>query len=248
MRFLKLFKKKDPTLLQSAIKTDMHSHFIPGIDDGVKTPEEACFLIGKMHESGITKIVTTPHIRGEVYENTPEIILKGLEDIREQLSAKNISVQIEAAAEYFADDYFTALITNKSPLLTFGKNNNILIEFSHYSPPLNYKSIIFDLQSRGYTVILAHPERYYYFHKNFQIYFDLYERGVQFQLNLVSLSGFYDGSVAKIADKIIDAGLYSFAGSDIHNKFYLDAWRKSLKTKSYQKLFEKCNIMNDSIF
>jgi len=240
-------KNKNSTLAQSKYVCDIHSHLIPGIDDGVKTLEEAVDLIRDLHASGIKRIVTTPHIRGEIYENTPEIIMAGLQKVKTVLAEENIPVDMYAAAEYFIDDYFIHSLRDNIPFMTFSKDNHILVEFSHYSPPLNYKTIIYDLQLAGYTVVLAHPERYLYLHKKFDTYKDLYNRGVQYQLNLVSLVGYYDQMSLRTADKLIDAGMYTFVGSDVHNKFYMQACKKALRTKSYEKLFDKCNIMNDQI-
>lgn len=232
---------------QFGFKTDIHSHLIPGIDDGVKTIDESVSLIRELHALGITKIITTPHIRGEVYENSPEIIHAGLEELRHAVTEEKIPVEIEAAAEYFIDDSFLKLIQEKVPLMTFGKHKHILVEFSHFSIPYNFKTIIFDLQSMGYTVVLAHPERYYFFQNKIEEYKDLYFRGVQFQLNLVSLAMYYDRISAKTAEKLIDLGLYSYVGTDMHNKYYLQSCKKALGMNSFHKLTAKCNIMNDII-
>jgi len=248
---LKLFGIFSQTTAKQEAKshyaTDIHSHLIPGIDDGVKTLEESVSLIKQLHETGINRIITTPHIRGELYENTPDIILSGLEQVKEALKEQQIEITIEAAAEYYVDEYFGEKIRNNEPLMTFGHQKYILIEFSHFSPPVNYKTILFDLQSRGYHVVLAHPERYYYFHNNMDVFQDFYERGILLQLNLVSLAGFYDKPAMKIARKLIEKGFYSFAGSDLHNKFYLDAYRKILSSHDYMQLKERCVIMNDML-
>lgn len=245
MGLLGLFGKKESKTISAGLHTDIHSHFIPGIDDGVKTVEETLRLIGELASMGYTKIITTPHIRGEVYENTPEIILNGLQHVKAAVEKAGINISLDAAAEYFVDDSFMQMVSDKAPLMTLGNNKHLLIEFSHYNPPLNYKTILFDLQSQGYSVILAHPERYGYFHGNFDAYRDLYDRGVFLQLNLVSLTGFYDRSSKIMAEKIIDHGLYSFAGTDAHNEFYIRAVRKALGMKNYRILREKCTLMND---
>jgi protein-tyrosine phosphatase len=241
------FNRNKKQVLNSGFQTDIHSHLIPGIDDGVRSMEESVSLISELAKSGYTRIITTPHIRSEVFPNTPETILSGLEQVKIAVAEKNIQVTIEAAAEYYVDDYFLNLIEEDTPLLCFGNSKYLLIEFSHFSPPLNYKTIIFDLQSKGYRVVLAHPERYYYFHNNFDIYRDLYERGVLLQLNLVSLVGFFDNAAAKIAKKIADSGMYSFVGTDTHNKHYIQACNKVYGQKFYQTLKERCTIINDLI-
>ena len=198
-----LFGSKQKKEIMSDFYTDMHSHFIPGIDDGVKTVDEALSLIREMSSIGYRRFITTPHIRGEVYENTPAIILNGLQHVQEAVAQAGLDVTLEAAAEYFVDDHFMQMVSEKEPLMTFGTQKHLLIEFSHYCAPLNYKTVIFDLQSQGYSVILAHPERYAYFHNNFDAYIDFYDRGVLLQLNLVSLTGFYDRYSQKMAEKLI---------------------------------------------
>jgi protein-tyrosine phosphatase len=248
MGFFGIFGKREhQNEITSDVLTDIHSHFIPGIDDGVKTVDEALSLIGDLSSMGYTKIITTPHIRGEVYDNTPEIIMNGLQHVKDAVEKAGLNISLDAAAEYFVDDRFMQMVSDKEPLMTLGSQKHLLIEFSHYNPPLNYKTILFDLQAQGYSVILAHPERYGYFHGNFDTYRDLYDRGVFLQLNLVSLTGFYDRSSKIMAEKIIEHGLYSFAGTDAHNEFYIRAVRKALGMKTYRMLREKCTLMNDMI-
>jgi protein-tyrosine phosphatase len=243
---LSFLKKKKQIQKMSEIKTDMHSHLIPGIDDGVKTMSESLAMIKGLHELGYERIITTPHIRFEIYENTGISILEKCVELKKQVKENNISVQIECAAEYFIDEAFVKLMKEEE-LLTIGDNKYLLIEFSHFSPPLQMKTIIFDLQSMGYRVILAHPERYFYFHKYFDKYIDLIDRGVMLQLNLGSIVGFYDKSVAKVAEKLILSGLYTFIGTDLHNERYLKSIQKAVNHKLYSKIFELCSIFNDEL-
>ncbi len=242
-----LFGKKESKTISAGLHTDIHSHLIPGIDDGVGTADEAVSLIKELSLLGYSRIITTPHIRCEVYENNPGIIQDGLAQVKEALTKENLNITLEAAAEYFVDDRFMQMVSDKVPLMTMGSQKYLLIEFSQYSAPYNYKTVIFDLQAQGYTLILAHPERYAYFWGNFDAYRDLYDRGLLLQLNLVSLSGFYDRNSRIMAEKLISHGMYSFAGSDAHNQFYIQSLKKSLGMKSYIQLKEKCTLMNDMI-
>jgi protein-tyrosine phosphatase len=179
----------------------MHSHLIPGIDDGVKTVEESLELIRHFHRMGFKKLITTPHIQAEYYRNTPEIILAGLERVRAAIEKEAIPVSIEAAAEYLLDDGFEDKL-NSGRLMSFS-DKYILLEMSYFSPHPELKSIIFKLQVEGYKVILAHPERYTYWFNDFGKYEDLRDRGVYFQLNTVSLAGYYPDPVKKFAEKLI---------------------------------------------
>jgi protein-tyrosine phosphatase len=223
----------------------MHSHLIPGIDDGARTMEDSLDLVRKMHALGFTKLITTPHIQSEFYKNTPENILSGLEKLREALAAENLPVQIEAAAEYLLDDGFEEKMKNGN-LLSFA-DKFILVEISYYSPPPNLKSSIFNLQCDGYKVILAHPERYSYWFKDFAKYEDLKERGVFFQLNTVSLAGFYPDPVKKFAEKLIEKGMIDFIGSDMHNMNYMNALERSLKEKALGRLIASGKLRNGEL-
>jgi len=236
-------RKKTPDF--TAIKTDMHSHLIPGIDDGARTMEDSLNLVRKMHALGFTKLITTPHIQSEFFKNTPEIILSGLENLREALAAENIPVQMEAAAEYLLDDGFEEKM-NAGNLLSFS-DKHILIELSYYNPHPNLKSFIFNLQCEGYKVILAHPERYTYWFKDFSKFEDLKERGVFFQLNTVSLAGFYPDTVKKFAEKFIEKGMIDFIGSDMHNTNYMAALERSLKEKPLARLIASGKLRNGEL-
>jgi protein-tyrosine phosphatase len=223
----------------------MHSHFIPGIDDGARTMDDSIAMIKRMHELGYKKLITTPHIQGEFYKNTPEIILGGLANLKEAVAAANIPIELEAAAEYLLDDAFEEKM-NAGTLLTFS-NKFILVEMSYYSPNPNLKNLIFNLQVDGYKVILAHPERYTYWFNDFAKYDDLKDRGVYFQLNTVSLAGHYPEPVKKFAEKLIEKGMIDFVGSDMHNMNYMKSMENSLKEKALTRLIGSGKLLNKSL-
>jgi tyrosine-protein phosphatase YwqE len=229
----------------SAVKADMHSHFIPGIDDGARTLDDSVTLIRRMHELGYKKLITTPHIQHEFFRNTPEIILNGLEKVRGALKSENIPVDLEAAAEYLLDDGFEEK-ASQGNLLTFS-GKYLLVELSYFNPHPNLKTFVFNLQVDGYKVILAHPERYTYWFSDFSKYEDLKDRGVFFQINLVSLAGFYPDPVKKMAEKLMEKGMIEFVGSDMHNTNYMQALERSLKEKSLAKLVESGRLLNATL-
>jgi tyrosine-protein phosphatase YwqE len=238
-----LFSSRKPALPDfSAVKTDMHSHLIPGIDDGARTMEDSLQLIRGMHALGFKKLVTTPHIQGEFYKNTPEIILGGLAEVRQAIAREGIAVELEAAAEYLLDDAFEEKM-KAGDLLTFS-GKHILVEMSYYSPNPDLKNIIFNLQVDGFKVILAHPERYSYWFKDFSKYEDLKDRGVFFQLNTVSLAGHYPEPVKKVAEKLIEKDMIDFVGSDMHNPNYMRSLENSLKEKSLARLVASGRLGN----
>ncbi|MFZ4402171.1 MAG: tyrosine-protein phosphatase [Bacteroidales bacterium] len=235
-------KKLSQPINLASIGIDMHSHLIPGIDDGVATLNQSIALIREMHDLGFSKIITTPHIQGEVYKNTPEIILAGLEDVRKAIKTEGINVQLEAAAEYLLDDGFAEKFQSKN-LLTFG-SKYILVEMSYFSPHPNLFNFIFDLQIDGYKVILAHPERYSYWFNSFNKYEELKDRSVFFQLNTISLGGYYGEMVKKVAEKLVDANMIDFLGTDMHNTNYLNGLKETQFEKYLDKILSSGKIMN----
>jgi tyrosine-protein phosphatase YwqE len=220
----------------------MHSHLIPGIVDGARTLDDAMALARRMHELGYTKLVTTPHVQHDFYRNTPDIIRGGLEKVRAALKTEHIPIEIEAAAEYLLDDGFGNL-AERGNLLTFS-GKHILVELSYFNPNPNLKTFVFNLQVDGYKVILAHPERYTYWFSDFTKFEDLKDRGVLFQLNIVSMAGFYPEPVKKFAEKLIERGMIDFIGSDMHNMNYMAALEKSLKERSLVQLIESGKLLN----
>lgn len=228
------------------IKIDFHSHLLPGIDDGVKDLEESVMILRAFEEVGYEKIITTPHIMGDYYKNDRLIIESKLEDVKTQLKKLDLKIKIEAAAEYYLDEYFLSLIDEKDDLLTLGENY-VLMETAFLAEhPVYLKEAIFQLQSSGYKVILAHPERYEYLMNDWSAVEDLKNRGVFFQLNLNSLVGYYSPMVRSFAMKLIKMEMINFVGSDCHNMRHFVTSKEALKHKNYQRLI-KLPLLNNSL-
>ena len=219
----------------SFLGADMHSHFVPGIDDGAKTIEDSLLLLRGMEAMGYTTVVTTPHIMIDFYPNTNQTIRQGLDILRTEAKKNDINISINAAAEYYIDEYFRDLI-KKEPLLTVHKNE-VLVEFSMMFEPPMLNNTIFELQTAGYRPILAHPERYTSLHKNFDRYVELKDRGCLFQLNLLALTGYYGAGVGNIAEKLLEKGMYDYAGTDMHHERHLAAVSDILKNSIYNKVY-----------
>ena len=239
-------KKNENPFDFSKIVVDMHSHLVPGIDDGSQSLEESIDLIRSLKNLGYKKIITTPHIMADRYKNTPEIIKTGLKKIRQVLENQRIEIEIDAAAEYLIDDLFVTKI-KEGELLTMG-DNFILVELSYFIEPPNLNNVFFELQTNGYNVILAHPERYTYWHENFEKYQDLYDRGIYLQLNINSLTGWYSKESMHIAQKLIDNKLIKFLGSDTHNAVYMNELQKSAYEPYLNKAFETNKIINSKLY
>lgn len=244
MNFLKkiFHKEQFPAIDFSVFKTDMHSHLIPGIDDGSPTLETSIEMIREFKAMGYKKIITTPHIMCDYYKNTPEIILSGLEKLKAELTRLNISIDIEAAAEYNLDDGLETLIDNKQ-ILTFG-NNYVLFELPFMQEPQNFQEIVFKFQTLGYKPILAHPERYSFWHKDLEKYEELKAKGILLQLNLLSLTGHYSPEVKKVAEKLVDANLVDLVGTDCHRMEHLLTLQKFANSKYFNLLANNNNLLN----
>ena len=246
MSFLtSIFGKKKEILCEDFIFADMHSHLIPNIDDGSKSLDESVDLIQSMKSLGYKKIITSPHIMGDFYKNTPEIILSGLTILKERLKVEHIDMQIEAAAEYYLDEWFIEKLNKGESLMTFGKNY-VLFETSYMNEPAQLHQAIFLMRTLGYTPVLAHPERYVYLYGDFSAFKTIYEMDVLFQLNLNSLAGYYSKAAKQFAEKLIDNNMVDFVGSDCHGVRHLDVL-KQVKQTSYYKKLAKLNILNNSL-
>lgn len=243
----KLFGKKEiiEPVDMSILGADMHSHLIPGIDDGCQKIEESIDIIRNLKALGYKKLITTPHIQNDRFKNNRQIIMAGLDNLKIELIKNSIDIEMEAAAEYLIDDGFTDKYKNEK-LLTFG-DRFLLVELSYFSEPFNLKNIFFDLQTSGYKVVLAHPERYVYWHNRIEIYQELFDRNIYLQLNINSLTGWYSKESKIVAEKLIDKKLIRFLGSDTHNHVYLSELQKSTSQPYLRKALETNQILNSKI-
>lgn len=217
------FLKKKPYLtdLIPSGHIDIHSHLLPGIDDGAATVEDTLFLTRELQQLGFEQCITTPHIMSSVWENTPESIQSAFQTAQSALG-NHQNILSDYGAEYLIDPAFVKLFQH-GQLLTL-KDNLVLVEISYLNPPIQLYDILFDLQIAGYKPVLAHPERYPYYHQKFNEYYKLKNAGCLFQLNLLSSVGYYGIEVAKAAEALIEKGLIDFVGSDVHHENHLKAF------------------------
>ena len=218
----------------SKVKVDMHSHLIPGIDDGAQNMEETIAMLAKFEALGFSKIITTPHIKHPSYPNSSAIILSGLNEVRNQMKELGISLTLEAAAEYFYDESFLEKVKSRD-LLTFG-DNYVLFEFSFYHTP-TFVDVLFDeLIKAGYKPVIAHFERYLYFLGSIEKAVEWRKRGVNIQVNLLSLTGHYGMEIKKQAEMLIDACEFDFIGTDCHRIEHLTILEENLTLPYFEKL------------
>ena len=199
----------------------MHSHILPGIDDGSDSMETSIELIRGLKELGYSKLIATPHIMWDMYRNTPEIIKRKRDEVRNAVQKEGIDIAIEAAAEYFLDEHVEDLLKAKEPLLAVN-DHKVLVEFSMAFPAMNIKDVLFEMQMQGYTPIIAHPERYSYLIRNKEFYDELRDIGCLFQLNLLSLGGGYGKTVTELSQYLLKNNFYSLAGTDLHHNGHLN--------------------------
>ena len=202
--------------------TDIHSHLLPGVDDGMRSEENSLKAIMYMNSIGVRRVYLTPHIMSDLIDNTPEYLRTRFQQFSERVG-RNIEMRL--AAEYMLDAEFDKKM--QAGLLTMG-NGHVLVETSYLSPPPGLTNILYELTLSGYQPILAHPERYVYMGDD--TYYMLKNKGCKFQLNLFSLIGAYGRPPQKKALMLLKQGLYDFAGSDVH------------QLRSYQAGLEACSF------
>ena len=207
---------------------DIHSHLLPGIDDGSKSIEETIDYMNGLKNIGFKQFTGTPHIFTGVWNNTETIVKETAETANKKLENHNFF--IKPAAEYMMDSYFFETLKNNTPLLTL-KDNYVLVEMSYINPPIQLFETIFELQIKGYQPVLAHPERYNFYHGNMEAFKKLKNLGCKFQLNLLATTGYYGPAVAKCCNDLLKAGLYNFTGSDVHHNRHVEAFEQKIVIK-----------------
>lgn len=223
---------------------DIHSHLLPGIDDGAQTFNDTLQLIQSLKSIGVSQFITTPHTMYQVWDNTKESILTLVDQTKLELEKNEIIVPLRGASEYLMDDQFVKLFQT-GELLTL-KDNYVLVEMSYLAAPIHLYNLLFDLQVAGYIPVLAHPERYTFYHNNFQEYEKLKKVGCLFQLNLLAVVGYYGKSIAKIAEQLLQKGMYDFVGTDVHHNKHIAFFEEKVKLKEIQPLTEV--IKNNQFF
>lgn len=240
---ISLFRKKTTITNIEWLGVDIHSHLLPGIDDGAENEAQSIAFIKELNALGFNKIICTPHIFKELYPNTSKTILAALAKINSTVKRLNLNVEIGAAAEYMIDETFK--ITEELLELP---GRYILIEMSYLYEMPNIEQVIADLQTKGYKVILAHPERYNFYHKQPEKYDGLKNGGVYFQLNLLSVNGYYGKHVKRAADNLLARKLYDFAATDLHHQHQLNALKTIISNGTLYKLIGNYPFKNKEVF
>lgn len=189
--------------------TDYHAHLLPGVDDGISSMGEALEALSGLERHGVKRVWLTPHIM----EDMPNTTLYLQARFRELKAAYRGAIELHLAAEYMLDNLFWERLAGNDLLPLEG--NLLLVETSCFNPPIDMEGVFESILSCGYFPVLAHPERYSYMTMD-----DLYRlktAGVQFQLNLPSITGLYGKTIRITAGKLLQKNLYDFIGTDMHS-------------------------------
>ncbi|WP_237249516.1 tyrosine-protein phosphatase [Sphingobacterium faecale] len=227
------------------LEVDMHNHLLPGIDDGSQSVEQSMALIKGLHGIGFEKFICTPHIMEGVHPNTKSTIGAAQQLLNKELRAVNSKVEIFAAAEHMIDEGLEALL--KKDNLCVMPGGYVLIEMSYLSESKALFQTILDIQNLGYKPILAHPERYNYYHYNFDMYKRIKDAGCLLQLNLLSISRYYGTEVKVAALTMIKSGMYDFVGTDTHHEKHLAALQEVVAKYPVRDLLKTCPVKNPSL-
>ena len=205
-----IFKSKYKLVESGILKgmTDIHSHVLPGVDDGSPDIETSLSLLRYMESLGLREVWLTPHIM-EDYPSLNQKLQQRFEALRAAYSGP---LSLSLSSEYMMDAAFTGKL--KGELLPLGKNH-LLVETSYMSPPVGLQELLMQVWNAGYLPVIAHPERYLYMDE--KDYGQLKERGYSFQLNLMSLSGYYGPFPKAVSEKLLKQEMYDFVGTDLHH-------------------------------
>lgn len=226
------------------LKVDMHSHLIPAVDDGVKSLEESLKILAEFERLGYKKVITTPHISESYYPNKSHVLKDSFGKLKASLENSDLCVQIELGAEYMIDEYFLEEILKKEELLSW--SDHLLVESSFVNYPMILDETMFEIQQKGLIPVYAHPERYPYFHEDWEKLQELKNRGIQLQINAGSLVGHYGPAAKKMAQSLLKMGFVDFIGSDTHRIDHIKNLEKALRSKSL-KGFQSFDFHNNEL-
>jgi len=241
----------------SLLISDVHSHLVPGVDDGSPDMETSIDLIGRLQNLGFTKLVTTPHVMADLYPNTSDILKRKFEELKVEVSKKLPPIELYLGAEYFLDTELLDLLSKPNELLTFsctdplngGKLEMILFEFGFHHPP-NFdllSEIIFKMQTSGLTPVLAHCARYPYFHKDRTELKTLHKKGVILTVNAATLCGKYGSHAKETALYAIENGWVRMVCSDTHSTNHIEAVKELESSPILADMIESGILLNPGI-
>lgn len=224
---------------------DMHNHILPGIDDGCKNTDESLILLRGLEKIGFEKFICTPHIMEGIYPNNRNTIYAARDLLNDHLQQSQFLLSVGASAEYMIDEGFMEILNQGQICVMPG--GYVLVEMSYLSESNELFQIIFDIQKRGYKPILAHPERYSFYHGRKEIFKRIKDAGCMLQLNLLSVSSYYGKDVKSAARQLMKEGMYDFVGTDMHHLKHLRALEKVVEFYPVEEMLKSCPLKNLSL-
>jgi tyrosine-protein phosphatase YwqE len=240
---LSFFTKKNKVTDISWLGIDMHSHILPGIDDGSPDVGTSLRFVKALQELGFDQLIATPHIYQELYPNTKTTIFGAKELLQKEMDNSNISLKLGAGAEYMIDQDF-----NMDGSLCTLDQKHLLIEMSYLNESPGISQTIFDLEIKGYKPILAHPERYTFYFKDKSKLKRFKEKGCLLQLNILSVLGYYGKEVKQLAEVLLKDKMYDVAGTDLHHDRHLDTLSGAVQSGKLYDLIGSYEFRNQEIF
>lgn len=242
-----IFKKQTTQPFNcTTLTVDMHAHWLPGIDDGAADIAQSIALIQSLKAAGYKKLIATPHIYWDLYQNTPARIQQALNEVKNALVQEGIEMDVHAAAEYMLDEHFNTLLQSEEPLLCIHKNW-VLVECSYVSAPLDFKEKLFQLQMKGYQPVLAHPERYPFWYQRLDYFQELSDQGILLQMNILSILGYYGKEVQRVAEKLLSMKIIDLLGTDMHHERHAQALVALGMSAQVKKLLDQNKILNATL-
>ncbi len=236
------FKKKQTDRFPfHELSADVHSHIMPGVDDGAPDGDSSVRLDKGLIDLGYESFTATPHVMEDIWRNNSSTIMAGADSLENALNGSGIHNKVNVAAEYLIDGNFEQLLKDKEPLLCIS-GNRVLVEISFIQPPMQLREVFFEMQLQGYQPVFAHPERYNYYHQQRKSLQELHDAGLIFQANLLSFSNYYGPHVKKAVEWMSEMDMIDMLGTDLHHDRHLAALQELKMTKSLGKALEKVKM------
>jgi tyrosine-protein phosphatase YwqE len=231
--------------LGEALAVDVHSHIVPGVDDGSANMEQSLELIERLVGLGYSGAVLTPHIHSDIYPNSKHTLQPAFDALQARVAERWPQFSLALAAEYFLDEHFADCIASNDLLYFHATDENglavkcVLFEFGFHEPPMNHEQVIFDLQMAGYTGVLAHAERYPYWHRHPEEVQKLADRGIWVTVNAASLAGAYGPEMYRVASRLLENGTAKMICSDAHGTRHMDSLKAIAKSPIVHRWIEQ---------
>ncbi|MFX0548406.1 tyrosine-protein phosphatase [Hathewaya histolytica] len=228
---------------------DIHSHIIPGVDDGAKNLSESLKMIYMAIKGGTKTIIATPHYNRGIYEVSYSEQIKNLHDLKVEVVKKALDIEIILGQEVFLDHSVVELLES-GEIGPISNTNYMLVETDIREYDKSILDYIYELRVRDITPILAHPERYIYIQNNPTILNEFVKEGCLFQVNGGSIKGLFGKDAKKTAEILINKGFCNFLGSDAHSTNKRNADLKevirqmqSINKNVYEKVIENGDLL-----